>query len=295
MSIVHTTRVPRSNLDAWRQDFLRIWWRLVKQPPALVGLITITLLVLSAVFAPWLATHDPNLQVLGDRLQPPSASHWLGTDELGRDVYSRVIFGSRITLYVVMLVTVIAGPVGLTIGAVSGYVGGWVDTVLMRLTDVFLALPGLILALAFVAAIGPGLENAVIAISLTVWPPIARVARAETLTIRSAEFIDAMRLEGASSARIIIRHVAPLCVSSVIVRVTLNMAGIILMAAGLGFLGLGAQPPTPEWGAMLATARQYLIGYWWVPTVPGTAILAVSLAFNLLGDGLRDALDPRIQ
>jgi len=190
-------------------------------------------------------------------------------------------------------VAVIAMPVGLLVGTVAGYMGGTVDAVLMRVTDIFLAFPRLILALAFVAALGPGIENAIIAIAITIWPPYARIARAETLTIRKSDFIAAVRLQGASTARIILRHVVPLCVSSLVVRVTLDMAGIILTAAGLGFLGLGAQPPSPEWGAMVATGRNYLIDQWWVAAVPGLAIFIVSLGFNLLGDGLRDVLDPR--
>ena len=187
----------------------------------------------------------------------------------------------------------LVGPVGLLVGTVAGYVGGWLDTVLMRITDVFLAFPRLILALAFVAALGPGIENAIIAIAITAWPPYARIARAETITVRHSDFIAAIRLQGASSARIIWGHIVPLCTSSLIVRLTLDMAGIILTAAGLGFLGLGAQPPLPEWGAMISTGRQYLLEQWWVATMPGIAILIVSLGFNLLGDGLRDVLDPR--
>jgi peptide/nickel transport system permease protein len=179
------------------------------------------------------------------------------------------------------------------VGTVSGYIGGRTDAVLMRITDIFLAFPRLILALAFVAALGPGIENAVIAIAITSWPPYARIARAETLTIRRAEYIEAVRVMGAGPWRIVWRHVMPLCLSSVIVRVTLDMAGIILTAAGLGFLGLGAQPPTPEWGAMISSGRQYVLDQWWVAAVPGGAIFLVSLAFNLLGDGLRDALDPK--
>jgi peptide/nickel transport system permease protein len=168
-----------------------------------------------------------------------------------------------------------------------------VDVVLMRITDIFLAFPRLILALAFVAALGPGIENAVIAIAITAWPPYARIARAETLTIRNSDYIAAVKLQGASSWRIIFRHVMPLCISSLIVRVTLDMAGIILTAAGLGFLGLGAQPPQPEWGAMVASGRNFIIDQWWVATMPGIAIFLVSLGFNLLGDGLRDVLDPK--
>ncbi|MDQ4134824.1 MAG: ABC transporter permease, partial [Pseudomonadota bacterium] len=173
------------------------------------------------------------------------------------------------------------------------YLGGWVDTVLMRITDIFLAFPRLILALAFVAALGPGIENAIIAIAITSWPPYARIARAETMMIRNSDFIAAVKLQGASTPRIILGHVVPLCLSSLIVRVTLDMAGIILTAAGLGFLGLGAQPPMPEWGAMVATGRNYLIDQWWVAAMPGLAIFVVSLGFNLLGDGLRDVLDPK--
>jgi peptide/nickel transport system permease protein len=233
--------------------------------------------------------------VLSDRLQPPSAAHWLGTDELGRDIYSRIVHGSRLTLYIVGLVVVIVGPVGLAVGTIAGYLGGWVDVVLMRITDIFLAFPRLILALAFVAALGPGIENAIIAIAITAWPPYARMARAETLTIRKADYIAAARIQGAGPFRIIGRHVVPMCLSSVIVRLTLDMAGIILTAAGLGFLGLGAQPPLPEWGAMISTGRQYLLNQWWVATMPGLAIFIVSLGFNLLGDGLRDVLDPRQQ
>ncbi|KRO86146.1 MAG: D-ala-D-ala transporter subunit, partial [Rhodobacter sp. BACL10 MAG-121220-bin24] len=223
----------------------------------------------------------------------PSLTHLMGTDEQARDILSRVLHGSRLTLLVVALVAVIATPVGLLVGTTAGYFGGWVDSALMRVTDVFLAFPRLVLALAFVAALGPGIENAIIAIAITSWPPYARLARAETLTIRDADFIAAIRLQGATSPRIIWGHVVPLCLSSVIVRVTLDMAGIILTAAGLGFLGLGAQPPQPEWGAMIASGRRFLIDFWWVATMPGIAIFIVSLGFNLLGDGLRDVLDPK--
>jgi peptide/nickel transport system permease protein len=283
----------QSSRDAFRAQVSRRWRRLVGQPLGVMGLAIVALLLVCAAFAPWIAPYDPLAQSLDGRLMPPSAAHWFGTDEVGRDVLSRLVFGTRITVLIVTMVAVIAAPVGLLFGATAGYLGGWADVVLMRLTDIFLSLPGLILALAFVTALGPGLENSVIAIALTIWPPIARLARAETLTVRGADYINAMRVQGASTARIIFRHVMPMCVPSVIIRITLNMAGIILTAAGLGFLGLGAQPPSPEWGSMLATARQYMTGHWWVATIPGSAILVVSLGFNLLGDALRDALDPR--
>ena len=269
------------------------WRSLAANPLAMVGLAIVAALVLIAIAAPLLATHSPLTQDLSNRLQPPSAAHWLGTDELGRDIYSRIIYGARITLMIVGLVAVLVAPIGLLIGTVAGYLGGWVDVVLMRVTDVFLAFPRLILALAFVAALGPGIQNAVIAIALTTWPPYARIARAETLTLRNSDFISAARLQGASAARIVWRYVVPLCLSSVIVRVTLDMAGIILTAAGLGFLGLGAQPPSPEWGAMISTGRKFILDQWWIATIPGLAICIVSLGFNLLGDGLRDVLDPK--
>jgi peptide/nickel transport system permease protein len=259
----------------------------------MIGLSIIVLFILLAVFAPWLATHDPAAQDLANRLARPSAAHWLGTDELGRDIYSRLLYGGRVTLGMVIAVVVLVAPIGLAIGCIAGYFGGIVDTALMRLTDIFLAFPRLVLALAFVAALKPGVESAVLAIALTAWPPYARLARAETLTVRGADFIAAYRLTGASSWRIIMRHIAPLCVPSLIVRVTLDMSSIIITAASLGFLGMGAQPPSPEWGAMIATAKRFIFEQWWVATIPGIAIFLVSLAFNFLGDALRDVLDPK--
>ncbi len=260
---------------------------------AMLGLIILVLLVLTAIFAPLLSPYNPYAQSLGDRLMPPSAAHWLGTDSLGRDILSRLIWGSRTTLFIVGTVAMIAPILGLFIGTVSGFAGGWTDQILMRITDIFLAFPKLILALAFVAALGPGIGNAVLALALTSWPAYARLARAETLTIRRADFIAAARLQGAGPGRLLVGHIWPLCISSMIVRVALDMAGIILSAAGLGFLGLGAQPPLAEWGAMISDGRIYIMDFWWVAAVPGLAIFIVSLAFNLLGDGLRDVLDPK--
>jgi len=270
------------------------WRSFARNRLALLGLAIVIGLVLVAVFADVLAPYSPYTGDLRTtRLLAPSPAHWFGTDDQGRDILSRVLVGSRITLTVVVLVAVLAAPLGLLVGTVAGYAGGWVDAVLMRVTDVFLAFPRLILALAFVAALGPGIANAALAIAITSWPPYARIARAETLQIRQSDFIAAVQLLGASPWRIVWRHIMPLCVSSVIVRVTLDMAGIILTAAGLGFLGLGAQPPMPEWGALIANGRMYVLDQWWVAAAPGAAIFIVSLAFNLLGDGLRDALDPK--
>ncbi len=279
-----------ARLAAWYQG----WLSFRANPMTMIGLAILLFLVFIAAFAPWLAPHDPFAQDLAARLQPPgSGTYILGSDGLGRDILSRLMYGSRITLYIVTLVVIIAPVAGLLIGTVAGYAGGWADVVLMRITDIFLAFPRLVLALAFVAALGAGIENAVLAISLTAWPPYARIARAETLTIRHSDFIHAVRLQGAGPLRIITRHIWPLCISSLVVRVTLDMAGIILAAAGLGFLGLGAQPPSPEWGAMISEGRKFILDHWWVATMPGLAIFTVSLAFNLLGDGLRDVLDPK--
>ncbi|WP_321370871.1 nickel transporter permease [uncultured Desulfuromusa sp.] len=265
----------------------------LKNRLAVLGLLIIVILGLTALFAPYIAPFDPIATDLTQRLQPLSTDHLFGTDEFGRDIFSRVVWGSRLTLYVIGLVAIIAAPIGIIVGTVSGYFGGFIDTVLMRMTDIFLAFPKLILALAFVAALGPGIENAIIAIAITSWPPYARIARGETITIRNSNFIRAIQLQGAGSVRIITGHIMPLCLSSLIVRVTLDMAGIILTAAGLGFLGLGAQPPSPEWGAMTSSGRAYILDHWWIITMPGTAIFIVSLAFNLLGDGLREVLDPK--
>ncbi len=283
----------RSNPNSAFRRLLAVIRELLGNPSSGFGLVVITILVLTAIVAPLIAPYDPNVIDLGNTLKPPSAEHWFGTDELGRDIMSRIIYGTRISLTIITIVSVIVGPIGLLVGTTAGYFGGWYDTIMMRITDIFLSFPSLILSLAFVAALGAGLENAIIAIGLTTWPPIARLARAETLTFRGADYIWASRMQGASSLRIIIKSIMPMCLPSVLVRITLSMATVILTAAGLGFLGLGAQPPLPEWGAMIATGRRYMLDNWWLVAFPGGAILLVSLAFNLLGDGLRDALDPK--
>lgn len=285
---------PTSRRQARLGQAWMAWLRMRRNPLAVAGLAIVAVLLFMAAFAPWLAPHDPIVQNLSNRLMPPlSPRHLLGTDDFGRDILSRILYGSRITLFIIGLVAVTAPVFGLLVGTVAGYFGGWTDEVLMRITDIFLAFPKLILALALVAVLGPGMENAILAIALTSWPPYARVARAETLTVRTSDYIAAVRLQGAGPARIILGHVMPMCLPSVVIRVTLDMAGVILIAAGLGFLGLGVQPPLPEWGAMISAGRKYLFEQWWVATMPGLAIFIVSLGFNLLGDGLRDVLDPR--
>jgi peptide/nickel transport system permease protein len=295
MTLAPTVDPKRSIRAARWAEFKSFARRFMRNPLGVVGLVIVIALLVCAAFAPWLATHDPYLPALGSRLAPPGPDFWFGADELGRDIYSRVIYGSRLTLLIVALVIVTSAPLGLVIGVVAGYYGGWTDRIFMRITDVFLAIPKLLLALAFVAALGPGIVNAALAITLTAWPPYARLARAEALVIRNSDFVNAIRLAGASDIYIIVFHIMPMCLSSVIVRMTFDMAGIILTAAGLGFIGLGAQPPLPEWGAMISTGRKFIFDQWWVATVPGFAIFIVSLGFNLLGDATRDLLDPHLR
>ena len=275
-------RYLKDSYILWRRNRLMV-----------LGTSIILGLLLVAGLAPLLATANPYEQTLGDRLLPPSAKHLFGTDGLGRDIFSRVVFGSRVTLTIALLVAAISTPLGMLIGIVAGYLGGAVDEILMRLADVFLAFPRLILAIAFAAALGPGVENAIIAIAIAQWPSYARLARAETLNVKNNDYIQAMRVLGAGKARIMAGHILPLTLSSIIVRMSLDMGTIILTAAGLGFLGLGAQPPMPEWGLMVSDGRQFLVDQWWVSTLPGLAILVVVMGFNLLGDGIRDVLDPR--
>ena len=287
------TETPASAWQARCGRWYRVWLRTLQSPAMLFGLTILALMVFCALFAPWLAPLDPNAQDINRRLAPPGADFWLGTDQLGRDLLSRVIYGTRPTLLIVTLVALPSAPVGLAVGICAGYFGGWVNALLMRVTDVFMAFPRLVLALALVAVLGPGIENAVIAIAITAWPPYARIARTETLTTKASDYLQAARVQGLPTPRILFGHVLPVCLPSTVIRVTLDMAGIILTAAGLGFLGLGAQPPMSEWGAMIAAGRQFIFDQWWVAAVPGVAILLGSLAFNLVGDGLRDVLDPR--
>ena len=244
--------------------FLR---RLRHSPAAFCGLIIILLLMLIALFAPWLAPHDPNWQDAAARLQAPSRQHWLGTDSYGRDLLSRLIL--------------------------AGYYGGWLERVLMRFTDIVMSMPRLILAFAFVAMLGPGLVNGALALALTTWPAYARQARSEIQRLRHSDYLAAAEMMGIRGRRLLAGHILPLCLPSAIVRLALDLAGIILAAAGLGFLGLGARPPMAEWGAMIADGMQVIFDQWWIAAAPGAIILIASLAFNLLGDGLRDVLEPQ--
>ncbi|MDF2368414.1 nickel transporter permease [Sneathiella sp.] len=263
---------------------------------AMIGLIIIAGFMFLVIFGPSIvpypedalgATHIEN------KLQPPSEKHWFGTDEVGNDVFTRVVIGARVSLQIGLIITGISMLIGVPLGIIAGYVGGWVEESIMRITDIFLSIPGLILAIAIVGVLGPGIGNAMLAISLVWWPGYVRLVQAKTLSLKSAIYVDAARSMGASKMRIVFVHILPNCLSPIIVKVSMDMGMAILYAASLGFLGLGAQPPFPEWGAMISVGRNYLPDWWWYSFFPGLAIFLTVLGFNLLGDGLRDILDPK--
>ncbi len=281
-------------LEYFKSEDFRINMILIKKSPLTVlGIILVVFLVSVAILAPIISPYDPIKQDLKHRLQPPSWQHPFGTDQLGRDILSRVIWGSRISLLIAIIVVAFSFIVGTSIGIISGYFGGKIDEVLMRLTDMFMAFPRLVLALAVAAALGPGLFNTMLAIAFVSWVYYARLARASTLQVREEVYIEAARAIGASDKRILFLHVLPMVIAPVIVQATLDMGGTILTAAGLGFLGMGAQPPTPEWGVMVSEGRRFIVEQWWVSTFPGLAILLATLGFNLMGDGINDILNVR--
>jgi peptide/nickel transport system permease protein len=261
----------------------------------MAGGLIVTLFVAVALLAPILAPYGPLRGQLDQRLMPPSAGHWLGTDELGRDVLSRVLYGARISLEIQLGAVVLALAVGLALGLVAGYIGRWPDLLIMRVIDVMMAFPGIFLALAIIAALGTGLANVIIAGAISLVPQFARVVRGSILTLREKEFVEAARALGEGDVIIIVRYLLPNSLAPIIVQTSLRMATVLLTASGLSFLGLGVQPPSPEWGAMLSNARTYMITAPHVAAVPGLAIMLVVFGFNLLGDGLRDALDPRLR
>ena len=268
--------------------------RFARRSPSLaIGAATIAILVLVAVLAPLIAPYDPYLQDTANRLASPSAAHWLGTDGFGRDLLSRLIYGAQPTLLIVVLVGALMAPLGVAVGLLAGSYGGFVERALMTITDIVMSFPRLLLAFAFVAILGPGLVNGVLALALTSWPAYARQARVETAALRRSDYLDAAEMVGIRGPRLILGHVLPLVLPSLIVRLALDLGAIILAAAGLGFLGLGVRPPTAEWGSMVAEGTQVIFDQWWIAAAPGLAILVASLGFNLVADGLRDVLDPR--
>jgi peptide/nickel transport system permease protein len=278
-----------------RGNAARAWSQLRRNRAAVVGLVIVTILVFTAIFAPFLAPYNPYTVALDQRLQPPGGAHLLGTDELGRDVLSRLIYGARVALWVGIVTVVLAGTLGIGGGLVAGYLGGTWDAVIMRLVDVFLAFPVIILAIAIVAVRGPGLTNVLIALALVYWTSYARVSRGTVLLLREEEYTWAARTLGASPTRIMVRHLLPNAIAPLVVLASLGMGNAILAEAALSFLGLGIQPPEASWGSMLNTGMQFLRDASFLSTLPGLAIFITVLGFNLLGDGLRDALDPRMR
>jgi peptide/nickel transport system permease protein len=268
---------------------------LMRSPLTVAGFILIFIFAVSALLAPLIAPYGPIEQILSERLQPPSLTHLLGTDQLGRDLFSRLLFGARISLTVGVVVVASAGAFGTSIGLIAGYAGGIVDEVLMRVTDIFFAFPPLILAMAIAGALGPNLNNAMIAIAVVLWPVYARLVRGQVLSLREREFIQAARCVGASTPRILWRHLLPNTLAPLLVQASFDLGGAILSIAGLSFIGFGAQPPTPEWGVMISEGRKFISTQPWLSLFPGLAILFSVAAFNLIGDGLRDALDPRLR
>ena len=296
-----TVTAPLSTAAIRRQMLAEFWFYFRQNRGAVAGLFVFILLVLTAVLAPVLAPHDPTTQYRDAFLLPPvwqdggRAEFLLGTDAVGRDMLSRLIFGAQYSLFIGIVVVAIALVGGVIIGLIAGFFGGWVDSVIMRVMDVILAFPSLLLALVLVAVLGPGLTNAMIAIAIVYQPHFARLTRAAVMGEMRREYVTAARVAGAGNLRLMFKTILPNCLGPLIVQATLSFSSAVLDSAALGFLGMGAQPPAPEWGTMLAEAREFILRAWWVVTLPGLAILVSVLAINMMGDGLRDALDPKLK
>ncbi|NBB49581.1 ABC transporter permease subunit [Rhizobium sp. CRIBSB] len=295
------TSQPVSSAQMRRQMLAEFWFYFSENRGAVIGLVVFVALVLIAVFADVIAPHSPFEQYREAVLLPPAwleGGNWsfvLGTDPVGRDILSRLIYGSQYSLFIGVFVTTLSLTTGIAIGVIAGYYGGWLDTAIMRLMDIILAFPSLLLALVLVAILGPGLTNGMIAIALVLQPHFVRLTRAAVMSEKTRDYVTAARLAGASPFRLMFKTILPNCMAPLIVQATLSFSNAILDAAALGFLGMGAQPPAPEWGTMLAEAREFILRAWWVVTFPGLAILITVLAINLMGDGLRDALDPKLK
>ena len=270
--------------------------RLRKEPLALLGLFLLALFFILAVSAPLISPFGPNDQdIIGAKLAPPSLDHWMGADILGRDMLSRMLYGARISVFVGLAVVAVAGSFGTLVGLFAGYRRGWIDEVVMRITDIFLAFPPLILAMAIAGALGPSLTNALIAVVVVLWPIYARLVRGQVLILREREFVEAARTIGVGGRRLLLRHLLPNVLGPLLVQASFDMGSSILIIAGLSFIGFGAQPPTPEWGVMISDGRNYITTHWWLTAGPAVGILLLVAAFNLGGDGLRDVLDPRLR
>jgi len=288
-------RLLKRRLHPITKEFGLTLYVLRKSTLAIVGALLVSLFLFLAVFGPRIAPYDPYAVKLQERFIPPSKGHWFGTDKMGRDVLTRMLHGAGYSIRAGLLVLVIAVPVGIILGGIAGLFGGWRDEMIMRITDVFLAFPSLILAMSFSAALGPSLFNAMIALSIVWWPMYTRLIRGQALSVRETSYVEAARSRGAGNWYLVRRHILPNCLSPILVTFTLDMGWIITATAALSFLGFGAQPPTPEWGRMVSDGRIYLMQAWWVSVFPGLAIASTVLGFNLLGDGIRDALDPKLR
>lgn len=288
-----TAKTESISAMATKKTVNPFWYKIRRNPLTLFGLFLLLLILLASIFAPLISSYDPTKINIAQRFGPPSSEHWFGTDEVGRDIFTRILYGARLSLGVGVAVVFGAGLIGTVIGAVSGYFGGKLDQVIMRLMDIVLAFPSLVLAMAVAATLGPNLQNAMLAIAIIKVPVYVRLARAETLALREKLYVKAAVTFGIRPWRIIARHIIPNALSPVVIQVTLDIGDAILLVATLGFLGLGAQPPTPEWGAMISIGWKYLLDYWWYPTFPGLALFLASCGFNLIGDGIRDILDPK--
>ena len=271
-------------------------YTLSRSPLSVIGFCFVSTFLIIVLIGPMIITYPGDIKGtlhMDQKLRPPSSKYPFGTDEVGRDIYSRVIIGTRLSFQIGLIIIFIAMGIGVPLGIIAGYVGGWLNEIIMRVTDIFLSIPGLLLALAIVGALGPGIKNAMLALSIVWWPGYVRLVQGKTLSLREESFVEAAKSIGASRLRIIFNHILPNCTSPIIVKASMDMGMAILFAANLGFIGVGAQPPQPEWGTMISTGRNYLPDHWWMATFPGLAILITVLGFNLLGDGLRDVLDPQ--
>ncbi|HET9536513.1 MAG TPA: ABC transporter permease subunit [Mesorhizobium sp.] len=299
--MTNTTAAVQDAGSVRRRMLAEFWYYFSENRGAVIGLWIFVLLIITAIFAPVIAPYGPAERLPNANLLPPfweaggSTAHLLGTDAIGRDILSRLIYGARYSLFIGVIVTSVALSGGIVIGVIAGYFRGWVDTVIMRIMDIILAFPSLLLALVLVAVFGPGLTNAMIAIALVYQPHFVRLIRAAVMAEKSKDYVTAAKVSGAGTLRLMFRTILPNCMAPLIVQASLSFSSAILDAAALGFLGMGAQPPTPEWGTMLAEAREFILRAWWVVTFPGLAILITVLAINLVGDGLRDALDPKLK
>jgi len=282
--------------ESFFRDVRLSFYLFSRSPLSVTGMVLVGVFFLIALIGPWIVPYPEDATGavhMSQKLTAPGSQFWFGTDEMGRDVFTRVILGTRVSLKIGLIIVCAAMGIGVPLGITAGFVGGWINEVIMRITDIFLAIPGLILALAIIGALGPGITNSMIALSLVWWPGYVRLVQGKTLSLKEESFIEAAQSVGAGKARIIFFHILPNCTSPIIVKASMDMGMAILAAAGLGFIGVGAQPPAPEWGAMISIARNYLPNWWWYALFPGLAIFVTVLGFNLLGDGLRDILDPQ--